>query len=171
VNEATRDYPAGDLRVSDADRDRVVSELSEHFQAGRLTADEFDERSGRALSARTEGELAALLADLPRERQTVTPPAGGQPVAAQDADLPVRMRRSLIAVPVVAIAAIVAVVATVSGGHHALIGGVPSLLVIVIVARLIFRRNRRDRWQGSDRDRWGNGPRRDRWGDGPGLWR
>ena len=30
-------FPAGDLRVSDADRDRAVSELSEHFQVGRLT--------------------------------------------------------------------------------------------------------------------------------------
>jgi hypothetical protein len=35
--------------------DRVLAELSEHFQAGRLTAEELDERSGRALQARTVG--------------------------------------------------------------------------------------------------------------------
>jgi hypothetical protein len=29
---------AGYLRVSDADRDSALAELSEHFQAGRLTA-------------------------------------------------------------------------------------------------------------------------------------
>jgi hypothetical protein len=61
---ATRHYPPGDLRVSDADRDQAVSELSEAFQAGRITADEFDQRSTRALGARTGKELTALLADL-----------------------------------------------------------------------------------------------------------
>src|ERR1700733_16120566 len=45
-------YPSGDLRVSDADRERALHELSGAFQAGRLTADEFDERSGQALNAR-----------------------------------------------------------------------------------------------------------------------
>jgi Flp pilus assembly protein TadB len=57
--------PAGDLRVSDADRDRAVSELGEHFQAGRLTAAELDERVGLALRARTGKDLAGLMADLP----------------------------------------------------------------------------------------------------------
>jgi hypothetical protein len=67
MNTATRDYPAGDLRVSDADRDRALRELSEAFGAGRITADEFDQRSGQALAARTGKELTALLADLPHD--------------------------------------------------------------------------------------------------------
>lgn len=58
-------YPSGDIRVSDADRDRALSELGEAFRAGRLTAGEFDERSGQALASRTGRELTALLADLP----------------------------------------------------------------------------------------------------------
>ena len=58
-------YPGGGLRVSDADRDRACFELGEAFRAGRLTADEFGQRSGQALSARTGSELTALLADLP----------------------------------------------------------------------------------------------------------
>jgi len=33
-------YPTGDLRVSDGDRDRALSELTQAFQVGRLTADE-----------------------------------------------------------------------------------------------------------------------------------
>ena len=53
------------MRASDADRDAVLSDLSEHFQAGRLTAAELDERTGQALAARTWGELRELLADLP----------------------------------------------------------------------------------------------------------
>jgi Domain of unknown function (DUF1707) len=67
MNAATRDYPGGDLRVSDADRDRALRELSEAFEAGRLTAGEFDQRSERALGARTGKELTVLLADLPHD--------------------------------------------------------------------------------------------------------
>lgn len=58
-------YPRGDLRVSDTDRDQALSELSEAFQAGRITSEEYDERSGHALRSRTGKELTALLADLP----------------------------------------------------------------------------------------------------------
>lgn len=66
MDRAARDYPPGDLRVSDADRDRALCELSEAFQAGRITADELEQRSGQVLGARTGKELTAPLADLPR---------------------------------------------------------------------------------------------------------
>jgi len=56
---------AGRMRASDADRDATLAQLSEHFQAGRLTQDEFEERSGQALTARTMGELGDLMTDLP----------------------------------------------------------------------------------------------------------
>src|SRR5580692_13213202 len=82
VDTVTPDCSAGDLRVSDADRDRAISELSEHFQAGRLTADEFNERSGQALQARTGKELAVLFADLPRGRAGVTSPPSPGPAPA-----------------------------------------------------------------------------------------
>ena len=64
----TENYLPAEMRASDSDRDAVVSDLSEHFQAARLTAEEFDERTGRALVARTWGELGDLLADLPATR-------------------------------------------------------------------------------------------------------
>jgi hypothetical protein len=66
MDDQTGSYQRGDIRVSDADRDQAVAELSEHFQAGRLTQEEFDDRSGRALQARTGRELSALFTDLPR---------------------------------------------------------------------------------------------------------
>ena len=65
MDTTTRTYPPGDIRASDADRDQVLSELTGHFEAGRLTKEEFDDRSGRALTARTRGELAGLMTDLP----------------------------------------------------------------------------------------------------------
>ncbi|MGA3215298.1 MAG: DUF1707 domain-containing protein [Acidimicrobiales bacterium] len=52
-------------RASDADRDEVVTLLRDHLVAGRLTLDEFSERTGSALGARTKDELGAMLADLP----------------------------------------------------------------------------------------------------------
>ena len=61
-------FPPGDLRVSDAERELAVSELSRAFQVGRLTTEEFQQRSEQAFAARTGNELTALLADLPVER-------------------------------------------------------------------------------------------------------
>jgi hypothetical protein len=60
-------FPRGDIRVSDAERDRAIAELSEHFQTGRLTQDEFDERSSQALRARTGDDLHTLFGDLPQQ--------------------------------------------------------------------------------------------------------
>ena len=43
------------LRISDADRETAVDLLSEQYSVGRLTKDEFDERSDAVWSARTAG--------------------------------------------------------------------------------------------------------------------
>ncbi len=53
-----------DLRASDADRERVVALLTQAAGDGRLTAGEHAERTERAYSARTLGELAELTTDL-----------------------------------------------------------------------------------------------------------
>jgi hypothetical protein len=53
-----------EVRASDGDRDQVVDVLRVALGDGRLTTDEFGERMGAALSARTLGELAVLTADL-----------------------------------------------------------------------------------------------------------
>jgi hypothetical protein len=70
MDAGPKDYPPDDQRVSDTDRDHAVSELSEAFQVGRITADEFDQRSSRALSARTGKELTDLFTDLQKEKGT-----------------------------------------------------------------------------------------------------
>jgi hypothetical protein len=53
-----------DLRLSDADRDRAIARLSEHYAAGRLDKEEFDERSDAVWTARTYADLAPIFADL-----------------------------------------------------------------------------------------------------------
>jgi hypothetical protein len=58
---------AGDprIRASDDDRERTVALLREHHAAGRLDADEFNERMDKAYAAKTLGELDELMSDLP----------------------------------------------------------------------------------------------------------
>lgn len=55
----------GPIRIGDAERDQAVSSLSEHFVAGRLTQEEFEERSDQATRARYADDLSPLFADLP----------------------------------------------------------------------------------------------------------
>jgi len=62
-----------DLRVSDIERDQVATELGEHFQAGRLDQDEFDERLTLALKAKTRSDLARLMTDLPSVSKPPSP--------------------------------------------------------------------------------------------------
>ena len=64
VPDRTRyDY---DLRIGDAERDVAMTQLREHFVAGRLTFDELTERIDGALTAKTQRQIDRLLADLPR---------------------------------------------------------------------------------------------------------
>ncbi len=74
------DEPRRRLRASDADRDRTAALLSEHHAAGRITAEEFDERVNKVFPAKTLGELEDLLADLPAIDLYQLPAAGIRPV-------------------------------------------------------------------------------------------
>ena len=64
-----------ELRASHDDRDRVVEVLRVSAGDGRLTADELDQRLELALTARTYGELAKLISDLPASGSVVSAPA------------------------------------------------------------------------------------------------
>jgi hypothetical protein len=74
------------MRVSDAERDETLKILGDHAAVGRLSLDELEERSGRALTVRTRGELTALTSDLPED----TASAPSQPTALAEANRPVR---------------------------------------------------------------------------------
>ena len=64
-SEPGREVARSELRASHDDRDRVVELLRVSAGDGRLTAGELDERLELAMTARTYGELARLVADLP----------------------------------------------------------------------------------------------------------
>ncbi|MGD0243942.1 MAG: DUF1707 domain-containing protein [Streptosporangiaceae bacterium] len=67
-----------ELRASHDDRDRVVELLRVSAGDGRLTADELDERLEQAMTARTYGELARLVADLPATGSVAAPVVAAQ---------------------------------------------------------------------------------------------
>ena len=134
MSTATRDHPSGSLRVSDADRDRAIAELSEHYQAGRLTTEELEERTGRALQARTAADLAALFTDLPRRQAPVTS-RRLRPGLARLRSWPAR-------VPVAPFAVLAVVVALAVFSGHPHIAWVP-VLVLIVVRLLVGGRGRR----------------------------
>ena len=67
-----------ELRASHDDRDRVVELLRVSAGDGRLTAEELDGRLEQAMTARTYGELARLVADLPAAGSAVSPATAPQ---------------------------------------------------------------------------------------------
>ncbi len=137
----SRPYAAGNLRVSDADRDRTLAELSEHFQAGRLTSAELEDRTGRALSARTGNDLAVLVADLPPA------PAAAAPVPARDSGRRVEPALWICAALCVVAVVAVAVAVVTAPGHHTHIVLVPWWLILVAVFVLRRRRRHQGRYE------------------------
>jgi hypothetical protein len=136
------------LRASDAHRDQVLAQLSVHYQAGRLTTDEFDERSSQALQARIMGDLAGLLTDLPAAaapRAVDTAGSGQAPVGRHDFGV------ALVG-GVLAVLVVVGVIALLSHAGHGADGGWGFIVPALIVWRLVVRRqhHRDDRQQHRD---------------------
>ncbi|MFG3226593.1 DUF1707 and DUF4190 domain-containing protein [Kitasatospora sp. NPDC048194] len=74
--------PQAAMRASHTDRDRTVDVLKAGFAEGRLSAEEYEERHEAASRARTYGELAALVVDLPAGPMVAPPFQAAQPVPA-----------------------------------------------------------------------------------------
>ena len=62
------------VRVGDADRDAVTTQLREHYADGRLTLEELNERLDQTFAAKTKADLNTVMRDLP---QAAGMPYGG----------------------------------------------------------------------------------------------
>jgi hypothetical protein len=62
------------LRVGDAEREQAARQLGDHFAAGRLDREEYDERLEAAFAARTGHDLQVLFRDLPQQRPVSSRP-------------------------------------------------------------------------------------------------
>jgi DUF1707 SHOCT-like domain len=74
--ELSKPAPTGPVRIGDAERDRAIASLGDHFAAGRLNQQEFDERVDVAMKARFEQDLEPLFADLPKPEPVPYGPYG-----------------------------------------------------------------------------------------------
>jgi Domain of unknown function (DUF1707) len=81
-------YSDQHLRVSDTERNAVAERLGTHYSDGRLDQAEFDERVGRAMAAKTRGDLDGLFDDLPDLE-----PSGASGKARPGDTVPYRARR------------------------------------------------------------------------------
>ncbi len=108
------------LRVSDQDRESVGEILREQHVAGRIDAEEFQERLDQALVAKTHAQLDALIADLPSRED-------------------LRRRRAVPWIPF-ALAPLcgLAIVAVALGGAH--IGWVAFPIFFFVLRPLLWRR-------------------------------
>jgi hypothetical protein len=62
------------VRIGDAERDRAIAALGDHFAAGRLNTEEFEERVDQAIRARFNDDLKPLFVDLPRTPEPTMEP-------------------------------------------------------------------------------------------------
>ncbi|SEK27189.1 Cell wall-active antibiotics response 4TMS YvqF [Streptacidiphilus jiangxiensis] len=76
------DPAEGDLRASDADRERVAAALRDAYAEGRLDAEEHSQRLDAAYAAKTLGELVPLTRDLPAHDRVQRP--GAAPARAEE---------------------------------------------------------------------------------------
>ena len=74
----------GDIRVSSAEREEALAALAEHHAAGRLDANDYEDRRGRATDAIVRRDLTSLFTDLPEPR----PRLGSSVDAARPASTP-----------------------------------------------------------------------------------
>ncbi|MGA1836599.1 DUF1707 domain-containing protein [Herbiconiux sp. 11R-BC] len=94
------DPATASLRLSDTERATAVSSLARALAEGRITADEFTERSAAAKAAVHRGDLAPLFTDLPDTVHSSGATAGGAtPPGAAGAPIPDAAPPAAFAVP------------------------------------------------------------------------
>jgi hypothetical protein len=129
------------LRASDADREQVAERLRLAAAEGRLSPDEFEERLGAALGARTYGELDAIIADLPAPARVAVRPS-------HELNRRRPAVRTTLAVALViglVFAAVSAALGDGHPGHHGFWDGTPVIWLVWIALgwRYFARRSRR----------------------------
>jgi DUF1707 SHOCT-like domain len=139
------------IRASDVDREVVVATLRDAYTAGRLTLEEFDERTTAAYGGKTWGELRKLTEDLPSQpvlgsdvpgrRLPATSPARPLPAHPErnNGNIP-PVRRKPRAIAFLPIVTLWLVLALASRSAHDVVA--PTVVLIVTLALLSFPRRR-----------------------------
>jgi len=131
----------GAMRTSRAEREQVIEVLKVAFVQDRLAKDEFEVRTGQALTARTAAELATLTADIPVAPAVARPKA--QPPAA-------RIGRTGVRTTMIAAAALAVIALTHPDNIGAFLGGLLAAATVVVapvvtMVTLLHQQRRRQR--------------------------
>jgi Domain of unknown function (DUF1707) len=134
------------MRAGHSDRQATVDRLARHFTDGRLDANEFDERVGKAYAAVHLDELPELLADLPDDR----PERGYRPVESWSRPPGRRFHR---APPILAVLFLLALLLSIG----AIANGIFPFPILWMALLLFFvtsgrRRASRSGWYGDCRE-------------------
>ena len=134
----------GGTAVTDADREAAAAQLREHYAAGRLSLDEFQDRLDAAYRAQTARELGMVTDGLPHEGVVILPgaPWGSYPgsypldVAAMRAAMARAGRRIMLAFGVVTAGSllVLALLITAFMAHGGLLGVVAGALLAILAA-------------------------------------
>lgn len=133
----------GGAAVTEADRDAAAAQLREHYAAGRLSLDEFQDRLDAVYRAQTVRELGTVTDSLPHESGVISPGAwgrypGGYPLNAAKVRAAVARagRRILLAFGVVTAGSLLVftllIIAFVA--HGGLLGVVVGALLAILAA-------------------------------------
>lgn len=106
------------VRASDADREQIADRLRKAAAEGRLLAEELEQRIEATFTARTYGELDALVEDLPNDRIAASHPHAVMHTGGAVGVLAV----ALVAAAVVALVALIVTGTVVIGGAWILFG-------------------------------------------------
>ena len=133
----------GGIRASDADREHVVEILREAYSSGRLTLEEFDDRTSSAFAAKTWGGLRELTRDLPQQARLELPRPAPEVKPARDKPLPVAASPRRRLSPMLPILVIWLGIALTAREPYAFI---PVLVILFMLLRLATRPPRGNRW-------------------------
>ena len=140
------------IRASDQDREVVVATLRDAYTAGRLTLEEFDERTSAAYASKTWGDLRKLTEDLPSQPVLGSDVPGRRlpPATLPSAALPSHpernngtippVRRRPRAIAVLPIVTLWLVLALASRSAHDIVA--PTVVLVMTIALLSFGRRR-----------------------------
>jgi hypothetical protein len=139
------------IRASDVDREVVVATLRDAYTAGRLTLEEFDERTSAAYAGKTWGDLRKLTEDLPSQpvlgsdvpgrRLPSAPALPSHPERNSGTVPPVRRKpRAIAFLPIVTLWLVLALA---SRSAHDIVA--PTVVLIMTIALLSFGRRRLNR--------------------------
>jgi DUF1707 SHOCT-like domain len=134
------------IRASDQDREVVVATLRDAYTAGRLTLEEFDDRTTAAYASKTWGELRKLTEDLPAQPvlgadvpgRRLPAPLGSHPERGSEMLPPARRRpRPVAFFPIVALWLVLALATR--NGHDII---APTVVLVMALAFTSFARHR-----------------------------